>query len=163
MNLTDQSGDTTKEARRCCSSRKIAVFLIATAFFIFVPLRELLATCNRDFRFMRYGKAIRAYVQLLEPTNHQFVHYRYTVDTIEYHGVGRADFGNPSFEELAVGMELIANYLPSDPSDSCLGNPRDIFQDNLRSLLLIVLLFLVFTTALLVLPLKPQRTRENRQ
>jgi hypothetical protein len=156
MNLTDQLGDTTNEARRCCKAAKLSIFLIATAFFIFVPLRELLAHCNRDFRFMRYGKAIKAYVQLLEPTNHQFVHYLYTVDTIEYHGIGRADFGNPSFEELAVGTELIAYYLPSDPSDSCLGNPREIFRDNLRFLLLIVSLFLVFTTALFVLPLKPR-------
>ena len=142
---------------------KLAVFIIATTFFIFVPLRELLAHCNRDFKLMRSGKTIKAYVQLLEPTNHQFVHYSYTVDTIKYHGIGRADFGNPSFEELSVGMELIAYYLPSDPSDSCLGNPRDIFRDNLRFLVLIILLFLLFTTAFFVLPLKPQRTRENRQ
>src|SRR5215475_10046603 len=70
------------------------------------------------------GVATRGKVAAKEPENHRFVRYSYVVGGIPYNGIGSAGFGNPEFEEISIGDEVIVYYNPETPQISFLGDPK---------------------------------------
>lgn len=113
-------------------SRRTIIFIIIAViiWLVTVPIRLIGSNCLEYYHLQHHGVATKAHVTLLEPNNHQSVHYTYTVKTVEYSGTGRAGFGNPEFNSLSPGMELEAYYLPSSPKISCLGTPHALLSND---------------------------------
>lgn len=66
-----------------------------------------------------YGQVLAKY-----PENHASISYSYVVDGVQYHGSGSAGFGNPPFDEIKPGQDVVVIYDPADPSISYLGSPE---------------------------------------
>jgi Protein of unknown function (DUF3592) len=76
-----------------------------------------------------YGVAKRAVrtegtVTGKEPENHQFIRYSYEVGGQAYSGLGSAEYGNPTFEQLNIGDQVNVFYDSDNPSESILGEPE---------------------------------------
>jgi hypothetical protein len=86
----------------------------------------------------------RALVTAKEPQNHGLLHYSYQAGGKTFMGVGRAGYGNPDFESIAIGQELVAYYDPADPSHSVLGIPQAYVRTNVQVLIASILIFPAF-------------------
>lgn len=90
-------------------------------------------------------KAENAFVTAKEQENHQFIRYKYNVNSEFYEGIGSAGNGNPRFSEIENGDKVLVFYDPDSPEISILGNPQIMFQreqDTVYFASLIVSLFL---------------------
>lgn len=70
------------------------------------------------------------------PNNHETVKFSFFVNGKEYINIGHAGYGNPPFESLAVGQNVIVFYDPMAPTNSALGNPKDERHNELIALTL---------------------------
>lgn len=123
---------------------KIFSFVACIIFLLAVPIRLIGKDCLQFYNLEKTGIETKAKVLSLEPQNHQFIDYSYVVQSVEYRGIGRADFGNPGFNSLTPGMELRAFYLPKTPAISCLGVPHELLMNDLIPGVLIMLIFPIF-------------------
>lgn len=123
--------------RVCCSEMtrfaKIIVLWFAGAIAITLPLyRANLPHYER----LKDGVHTKGTITALEPGNHQAVRYAFRVSGKVYTGVGRAGFGNPEFSDLSVGQAVIVYYKPDKPSESCIGIPRELIENEITPVLL---------------------------
>jgi hypothetical protein len=88
------------------------------------------------YRLKRDGVRTEGVITRLEPGNHRAVDYTYNVGGEVFSGIGRSGFGNPDFDRLAVGQEVIVYYLSYDSRESCLGIPDELFQNDLQPIIL---------------------------
>jgi hypothetical protein len=113
-------------------TRLLILAVIAMAIWLaLVPVRIVGTQCVQEYRLEMQGVRTRAVVTALEPTNHQSVHYSYRADSTSFDASGRAGFGNPEFNQLRLGQEVTAVYLPAAPGISCLGSPRQLLTNDL--------------------------------
>lgn len=76
-------------------------------------------------RFVDRGVRIRGKVISLNEEDHRLITYSYSVGNVTFEGSGNAGSGNPEFEEISIGDELIVFYDRQKPGDSILGFPQD--------------------------------------
>jgi hypothetical protein len=76
---------------------------------------------------------VRAYgtILTLESENHQSVSYSYKASGVTYKGAGTAGYGNPSFQSLSQGDQLLLYYVATEPEVSSLGEPRERLQNEI--------------------------------
>jgi len=124
-----------------------AWILFATWILLFLGRDSL-----KYYTLVRSGDTTEARVIGKEPDRHRGVRYEFSVKGQTYTGVGRAGFGNPDFDFLKVGDQVLAYYLPDQPSVSCLGRPGALLRND--SIPLLLAAFLFPTIVLLVRPWK---------
>ena len=132
--------------------RTLAMSGIAALWIILVPVYFVGSMCLHGYKLTKYGIETKAYVKYLEPQNHRAVHYTFKVGAREYQGVGRAGFGNATFDQLSPGQEVVAFYLPSNPDMSCIGVPRQILWNNVVPLLLLAVISVAAFVGLYMCP-----------
>lgn len=93
----------------------------------------------RDRRLAERGATARGVVTAKGPDTE--VHYSFEVDGTVYSGVGAAGYGNPEFEALSDGDDVMVSYMPGKPSDSMLGLASEHLRDQNRAIALGLLLF----------------------
>jgi hypothetical protein len=120
----------------------LIVWAILMAAFIVVGV--LVYNPFDYWRLAQRGVVAHARVTIKEPSNHRFVHYSYEVRGQTYSGIGNAGRGNPSFDEIEVGQELLAYYDPLRPSLSCLGNPANHLEANLTGVAFVMVVTPLF-------------------
>jgi uncharacterized protein DUF3592 len=96
------------------------------------------------------GVATRARVTAKEPENHRFVRYSYIVDGIFHDGLGNAGFGNPAFEQISIGDEVIVYYDPRNPEVSFLGDAKHQLNSITRGVVFITVCLPLFVVLALV-------------
>jgi hypothetical protein len=70
------------------------------------------------------GESVWGTVKTKDKENHRTIGYVYSVDEREYSGTGQSGFGNPDFEEIRIGEDVIVIYDPQNPEKSYLGYPE---------------------------------------
>ncbi|HTK27409.1 MAG TPA: DUF3592 domain-containing protein [Pyrinomonadaceae bacterium] len=98
----------------------ILVVLFGTTYAIWYfafPLDHLDYLAN-------HGIAIYGWVVKKDPENHAAVTYSYVVDNVRYSGTGGSGRGNPRFDQLQQGDQVVVFYDPNNPADSFLGYPQ---------------------------------------
>jgi hypothetical protein len=78
---------------------------------------------NADSRFARNGIRSSGEVTAKEADNHRLVRYRYVVNGTLYHGIGSAGNGNPEFDAIEIGQQVLIFYDSTNPQESRLGYP----------------------------------------
>ena len=117
---------------------------------LWIALAVLFAGIAAGRNFILYrqladrGIKVLGTVTQLEPTNHHFVHYSYSVSGRSVSGRGRAGFGNPEFENLRVGEAVSISYLPENEEVSCLGDPSELLHHTERFMLGPAIIFPTF-------------------
>jgi Protein of unknown function (DUF3592) len=74
--------------------------------------------------FVEKGVPIYGRVTLKEPDEHQLVTFTYEVNGKQYTGIGNADRGNPAFDKIQIGEQVVVFYDSENPEESILGYPR---------------------------------------
>ena len=72
---------------------------------------------------------------------HQQIEYSYEINGQTYQGVGRTGIGSPSLYEISIGDKVSVYFLPDAPEISCLGDPAELYSNDLPPTLLVSLLF----------------------
>lgn len=93
-----------------------------------------------NYQLAKSSVQTEGHVTTLEPTNHQIVHYSYSVGSQEYKGTGHAGDGNPSFENLRTGQTVKVFYDPTNPQSSSLGYSEAQLYGNLWGAVLTALI-----------------------
>jgi len=74
--------------------------------------------------FVEDGKPIWGKVIAKDPENHATIRYTYVVDGTSYSGQGGSGRGNPRFDDIKVGDNVVVYYDPTDPAKSFMGYPQ---------------------------------------
>lgn len=77
----------------------------------------------------------QAQITYSEPDNHCAIHYAYSLGGHAYKGIGT------QCESMLIGTSVTIYYLPSDPSVSCYGSPKYLFENELYAALAGAVLF----------------------
>lgn len=97
------------------------------------------------------GKQIYARVVAKEPENHQTIRYVFDLNGVEYTGSGAAGAGNPSFQEIQIGDDVVVFYNPSNPQESILGNPWEDLGAQYTGIMFSTIVFPILPMAFLLL------------
>jgi hypothetical protein len=114
------------------------------AFVVLVPGPMIASQWWQAFQLTTHGVRVPAVITALEPNNHRAVHYTFNADGISVQTFGQGGIDG-RFDDLKVGQVVTAQYLPSNPRTSRLGDPRQEFLDYC----LLFVLFLLVVIALL--------------
>jgi hypothetical protein len=95
--------------------------------------------CLEYYQLSRSGILTQGVVREFEP--HQQLKYVFTANGVTYSGIGRTGIGVPPFAEIAIGDAVPVYYLQNSPSVNALGNPRELYMNDLPLVLLVSLLF----------------------
>jgi hypothetical protein len=107
--------------------KKVIVLLmiwISLSFIGYLVARKIFDTTELN-RLIDFGKPVYGQVASKDAGNHATLAYSYVVEGAQYEGTGSAGHGNPRFEEIAVGQDLIVVYDTSNPSRSIPGYPQN--------------------------------------
>lgn len=120
---------------------RVMLFVTAYIFVGFIAYGLAYFGFGQDrFDFLsNYGIQTSATVTAKNDEQHHAIIYSYTVDGIQYTGIGRGLYGNPRSDEIQPGSTLIAFYDPEGPWDSFLGYPQIMRDSNSRAILQIAL------------------------
>lgn len=88
------------------------------------------------YNLAEYGIQTRGTVTNKESYNHESIYYTYIVDHKNFTGIGHDGNGNPKFDDLKIGDRVIVFFLPNNNQISCIGNPKDLLQNETISILL---------------------------
>ena len=75
--------------------------------------------------FISGGQTIYGTVKNKDRENHRLIGYMYTVNGRQYSGTGHSGSGNPDFDEIDIGQQVIVAYDRKNPEKSVLGYPED--------------------------------------
>ena len=93
-----------------------------------------------------FGKRTYGVVARKKPEDHRSIIYYFQVDGVQYTGSGGALRGNPEFDQLSVGDQVLVTYDEQYPLNSFLGDPSaDAATTNTMAYLLA---FIVTTAAI---------------
>lgn len=94
-----------------------------------------------DILYIRYmaKEAISTTAKVIEllPADHNSVRYEYSVSGILFQGVSRSR--PPNSCHPLVGQPAIAYYDPKNPGKSFLGDPKKIFKNEMKAILITAL------------------------
>lgn len=94
-----------------------------------VAAAGIVAYTHRDWvryeRLSRDGVMTQGWVTGKSDDKQRKVYYAFRTDVKMFTDTGTGGFGNPEFEQLGEGDEVLVYYLRSDPEVSCLGDPSD--------------------------------------
>ena len=118
------------------------------------------------------GKRVEEYYRLdtrgvvaegnaISQENHMQIRYSFKVDNKEYVGVGRTGVDTPRWKQVRAGNVLVVHYLPERPDINCIGDPHQLFSDDLISAVVVTLAFPTAGTALIALRLPVRRRRTD--
>jgi hypothetical protein len=93
--------------------------------------------CLSYYRLTRSG--VPAYGQVITSKPHTQVEYAFVSNGNIYRGFGRNSDSNS--DEIPVGATVSISYLPENPRENCLGDPKDLFSRELTGVLLRCLSF----------------------
>jgi hypothetical protein len=85
--------------------------------------------CRNYYRLNKYGVATTGVAREQKP--HEQLVYLFEVKKHTYKGLGRNDVGPPSFLHLWIGDTVPVYYLPEAPEVNCLGDPKQLYSDEL--------------------------------
>ena len=89
---------------------------VYTAAYVGLGVEKLDALKN-------FGKRSYGVVAKKKPEDHRSIIYYFQVDGIQYTGSGGASRGNPEFDQLNVGDQVLITYDEAYPINSFLGDP----------------------------------------
>jgi hypothetical protein len=101
--------------------------------------------------FAEKGNPVYGKVTAKDPNNHAAVSYIYKVNEKEFQGIGGAGRGNPSFDQLQIGQQVVVFYNPLNPQISMLGYPQLQAKANQNVIWFTTIAFPVFPMLLLFL------------
>ena len=124
-------------------------YLILIAIWLFLAaisavIGFLIINPMADSRLSDDGVMTKGRVTKKEPENHRTIYYSYEVLGHTYSGMGSSRNGNPDFEDISIGQEVIVFYDPQTPEISYLGYPKHHFQVNLVGVVFITLVLPTF-------------------
>ena len=129
----------------------IAVALVCLTFLGLGYAFSKLAVDSSDLRrFSENGVAVYGEVTGKDPADHQRVEYSYHVDGVSYHGKGQGGSGNPSFQDLQIGQQVVVFYDPARKESSFLGYPQIDLKRNEQFAWAITIFFPVFPTLIAI-------------
>lgn len=124
---------------------------VAIFFFIWLILSiigfgvgSLVFNQNSLQQFTDKGIPIYGKVIATEPENHQLIQYEYVIAGNQYTGAGNAGRGNPNFDQIQIGQQVVVFYDPKSPENSILGYPQLYSRSNYFGVLFSAILFPVF-------------------
>ncbi len=119
--------------------------LVAIVIWVaLVPGRLIGTRCWQEFQLARYAARTPAIITALEPNNHRSVHYSYHVGSASFDAVDQGGIEG-RFDDLKIGQEVTAHFLPANPHIVRLGSPRNALMNDIIPFAL----FLIFLTAIL--------------
>jgi hypothetical protein len=95
--------------------------------------------CFDYYRLRKNGVLIEGIAHEARP--HGQISYSFTINRNTYWGVGRIGVGIVPIEEIAQRHTVPIFYLPSSPTVNCLGNPGELYSNDIPIVLLVSLLF----------------------
>lgn len=124
-------------------------------YLILVPIWLILATLSgfigfrivnpmADYRLSKDGVMVMGRVTKKEPENHRFITYTYVAGGQTYNGLGNGGNGNPDFEDISIGQDVVVFYDPGSPQISSLGYPKNHYRVNLAGVVFVTLLLPLF-------------------
>src|SRR5215203_2443187 len=103
----------------------ISIALVCLAFLgLGHSFSRLVVDSSDLIRFSEQGVPVYGEIIGKDAADHQRIHYSYTANDVLYTGQGQAGSGNPSFEDLAVGQQVVVFYDRAKPESSFLGYPQ---------------------------------------
>jgi hypothetical protein len=118
-----------------------AWLLLATMGF---AIGSLIFNPNETSKFTEKGNSIYGKVTAKDADNHATVRYSYIVNGKEFFGAGGAGRGNPNFDQLQIGQQVVVFYMPEHPEESILGYPQLYSQSQYTGILFTTIFFPVF-------------------
>jgi hypothetical protein len=119
-----------------------SAWIVLTGISVYIGIKII--DPDRDYNLASKGTSTRGHITAIEPNNHRSVHYVYTVGNNTYSGVGHGGAGNPDFEYLAVGQDVMVFYDPSNPQDSILGYPEQHFSVDIGGVIFVAIVLPLF-------------------
>ena len=116
---------------------KLIVVWLALTLVFFAMARWFFGS---DLRFSRMTAETTGFVTEKLPDDHEKIRFRYTLNGADYSGVGATDFGNPSFDDIAIGQKIIVFYDPENPTSATSGDRRSEGDANAGPIILVTLL-----------------------
>jgi hypothetical protein len=113
---------------------RFVLLWVAGAFAIAISISPI--NLIRFYRLAHEGVATRGVVTALAPRNHRAIYYSFGTEGNQYAGIGRAGFGNPPFELIYVGEEVLIYYMPEEPRVFCLGYPDELLKNEMIPIIL---------------------------
>ena len=95
--------------------------------------------CWDYYRLKTKGISTQGVVKEKKP--HGQIGYSFNVQGHGYEGTGRTGANTAPFEEMAKGDAVTIYYLPGSPSVNCLGDPAELYSNDLPLVLVVVLVF----------------------
>ena len=124
--------------------RWLGLWFLLAAIFAFSTGREALMY----YRLSKHGVAAQGVAR--ERLPHRQIGYSFDVSGRDYHGVGMTGMGAPWFEQISLGDRLPVYYLPNAPESNCLGDPEQLFSNEIGAVSMLCLLFPTMIVLLLV-------------
>jgi Protein of unknown function (DUF3592) len=103
------------------------------------------------YRNLSSGVGTRGQVIAKEPDNHRIVRYSFRVGQQSFEGVGHGGRGNPSFQQLHVGDQVVVFYDAANPNRSVMGNPSSHQNVELGGIVFLVLFLPLFPLGLAII------------
>jgi len=102
--------------------------IIGLCFIIWIVLMGIgykviysITDYSEEFVWAETAPAVYGKVTSKEPDNHSRINYTYKVNGLEYAGSSRAGAGNPGFDDIEIGQQVIVIYDSADPGKSMMG------------------------------------------
>lgn len=117
-------------------------------------------------RFVDRGIPVYGRVVSKDEENHRLVVYSYDVDGVQYTGSGHGGAGNPPFDQIVVGQEILVFYDREKREDSIMGYPQTDLQSTNQFVWAITItlpIFPVIAIGALLFGLHRHRLREKRE
>ena len=119
-------------------------------------------------KYRSLSSGVRTYGRVIakEPENHQLVRYSFGVGQESFEGVGHGGRGNPPFQQLNVGDQVVVFYDAANPNLSVMGNPSSHQKVELGGIVFLVLflpLFPLGVTIILIVVLSKSGALYNKR
>ena len=95
--------------------------------------------CFDYYRLSKHGILVEGIVHESKP--HGQISYSFIANGSTYWGIGRIGAGIVPIDEIAKKHAVPIFYLPASPEINCLGNPWDLYSNDIPLVLLVSLLF----------------------
>jgi hypothetical protein len=148
---------------------KTKIFICFAVWLVFAGLGFAIGLTLTDWlRYRSLSSGVGTYGRVIakEPENHQIVRYSFKLGQQSFEGVGHGGRGNPPFQQLNVGDQVVVFYDAANPNVSVMGNPSSHQKVELGGIVFLVLFLpllpLAVTIILIVVLSKPRALYNKR-